>query len=109
MPLADLTESERSVVYRCLHATLVGPFFGDAEFHTLIGLTRSEFKAVLQQWPQLDDSRSAAHLAINNSFANLLGYPHAGAAAFGNLIGESFEEVERIFAKWAGNANETAH
>lgn len=33
-----LTQDQRDIVERCLHAAVEGPFFPDWEFHTLMGL-----------------------------------------------------------------------
>ena len=106
MPLSDLTDTEREIVGQCLRAAADGPFFDDAEFHTLFGLSRSEVRAVADRYPnvdELDDSPTGCDdswLAINNAFANLLGYPHGQEAAWQRYISASAEEVTRIFKKW---------
>ena len=88
MPLANLEARERELVRRCLQAAVEGPFFPDWEFHALFGLERNEVKEVLESWPKLDDSTEIVQLAINNSFANLLGYPmvarKSGPSSFRN-------------------------
>ena len=100
MPGSGLTDREAGVVLRCLRAAVEGPFFPDWEFHTLFGLHRAEVAAVAARWPNVDDAEEDVRLAINNSLTNLLCYPHGEPEAFKELVGESEEEVERIFSKW---------
>jgi hypothetical protein len=100
MMLQGLTEWESEVVLRCVRAAVEGPFFPDCEFHTLFGLERAEVAAVADRWPETNDADENVRLAINNSLANLLGYPHGESEAFRHRVGESGEEVERIFRKW---------
>jgi hypothetical protein len=100
MALSDLTPREQDVILRCLRAAAEGPFFPDWEFHTLFGLHRAEVAAIAARWPTVDDSAEDAQLAINNSLNMLLGYPHGEPAAFRERIGETVEEVERIYDKW---------
>jgi hypothetical protein len=100
MALVDLTPREVEVVGRCLRAPAEGPFFPDWEFHTLFGLERAEVAAIVARWPLADDRDADVRLAINNSFNNLLGYPHDEPEAFRELVGETEEEVGRISSKW---------
>lgn len=100
MSLSHLTQREREIVLRCVRAAAEGPFFPDWEFHTLFGLERAEIEAVAALGPGMDDTEEVVQLAINNSLNNLLGYPHYQPEAFQKWIGESAEEVERVFEKW---------
>src|SRR5437879_3131620 len=100
MPPSGLTDREAGVVLRCVRAAVDGPFFPEWEFHTLFGLRRAEVAAVAARWPDIDDADEDVRLAINNSLNNLLGYPHDEPEAFRDRVGESVQEVERIFAKW---------
>jgi hypothetical protein len=98
--LAKLTEVECEIVRKCLCAVVDGPFFEDCEFHTLIGLHRKEVAAILAKWPHVDDTDGDVGLTINNSLANLLGYPHDCGPELEERVGATYEEVGRIFAKW---------
>jgi hypothetical protein len=102
MGLAQLSSQERELIKRCLRAAVEGPFFPNVEFHTLFGIERMEVAAVLAKWPEVDESAEHVNLAINNSLGNLLGYPHDKYAAFKEFVGETFEEIERVFHKWRG-------
>ena len=101
--LASLTERERELVFECLRAASDGPFFPDWEFSTLFGLEREQVRRIAASAPHIDDSREEAALAINNSLANLLGYPHHQECAWSQFISASSEEVSRVFDKWRGD------
>jgi hypothetical protein len=100
--LTDLDASERRVVFECLRATASGPFFPDWEFHTLIGLERSDVQAIVDAWPSINETDENVSLAINNSMNNLLGYPHGRERDWPQYISVSPVQVRRIFAKWRG-------
>jgi len=108
MPLADLTETELRVVGQCLRAAVDGPFFGEAEFETLFNLSREEVRDVAERFPNIDEFDEEptgcddSWLAINNTFANLVGYPRGQDQAWESHISVSREEVNRIFRKWKG-------
>jgi hypothetical protein len=102
MPLGDLSERERSVVYECLRASLEGPFFPEWEFTTLFGIARSDLAQVVASWPEIDEQAEAVHLAINNSMNNLLGYPHGCERAWPAFLSVPPHEVKRIYVKWCG-------
>ena len=108
MSLADLTETERSVIGQCLHAAADGPFFGDAEFDTLFGLSRQEVREVANRFPDVDEFDDEptgcddSWLAINNTMVNLVGYPHGQDRAWASHISVPQDEVNRIFTKWKG-------
>lgn len=106
MGSAILTEKEQKIVAACLRAAADGPFFPDWEFQTLFGITRQEVKAIADRYPDVDEDddeiagSNDSWLAINNTFANLLGYPHRQEAAWNSWIDVSPVEVEKIFKKW---------
>jgi hypothetical protein len=102
MPLADLDVGEREIVRSCLRAAVEGPFFPDWEFPTLFGLARDEVKHILDSWPNLDERNESVVLAINNSFNNLLGYPHGLRDNWSEFIPVTAEELAAIFVKWRG-------
>src|SRR4051812_12407265 len=97
MSLQTLTDDEKRVVFECLRAAAVGPFFPDWEFHTLFGLHRHEVAQIVAAIPVIDDADESVSLAINNAFANLLGYPHRQPAAWSQFISVPPAEVGRIF------------
>jgi hypothetical protein len=103
MPLANLDDKERDVVRECLRAAADGPFFPDWEFSIIFGLERSEVKAVLLSWPDLDETDENVTVAISNSINNLLGYPTPNKAAlWQNFISVSYNELSTILDKWKG-------
>ena len=104
MGLQNLSEQERKIVVECLRAASEGPFFPDWEFPILFGLNRPDIQSILGDESHLDDSDANVSLAINNSFVNLLGYPHGKTTEWRHWISVDPSVVEEIFQKWRGAA-----
>jgi hypothetical protein len=51
MPLIDLENKEKEIVYECLKAVVYGPFIPDYGFHSLFGIEREDVKLILNMWP----------------------------------------------------------
>lgn len=102
MPLSNLDDREREIVGECLRAAADGPFFPDWEFHPLFGIERDDLRRILTGWPALDEADSSVVLAINNSFANLLGYPISPAdeEAWGDYLSVDRLALLAVFDKW---------
>ncbi len=101
--LRGLTDGEKDVVRRCLVAILHGPFIDDWEFHTRLGLNRRQLQAVLQSWPNLDDSaeESVANLAVNNCMNEVCHGVQIPAEHWSNWFATSRDEVQATYFKWA--------
>ena len=104
MPLADLTPDEREIIRRSLDAAAHGPWFPEWEFHILFGLDREEVAEVFSRWPHLDEADPMVDTAINNSLANLMGYPHGDEAGVQRWVGASRWELYRVFERWRGRS-----
>ena len=103
VPLSDLTDSEREIVYRCLRVAADEPtVYPDWEFQTIFGLLRPDFAAIADRWPNLDDDDQDVRLAINNSLNNLLGYPHKWQKEWDAHFAFSWTDVRDVFVKWRG-------
>src|SRR5215510_4450289 len=102
MALIDLTAAEQKAVLECPRAAATGPFFPEWEFQTLFGVNRSEVKAIVDAWPNIDETTVRVSLAISNSMNNLLGYPHGCDREWSQYISVGPEEVTRILEKWRG-------
>lgn len=88
------------MIRACLEAAANGPFFDDVEIRTLLGVDREEIESVLSRWPDVDATAEDVLLAINNSMANLLGYPHGLDGDLLRLVGFDSEEIEAAFETW---------
>jgi hypothetical protein len=66
----------------------------------LFGLERNELKSILKAWPNIDDMDETVSLAINNTLANLVGYPHGKEEDWRKYISVSSEEVSAILLAW---------
>ena len=108
MPLSDLTEAELKIVQQCLDAAADGKFFEDWEFHTLFGVDREVVRQVAKQFPLVDEfdesegGNDDSWLVINNTFVNLIGYPHRKDAELAQWVSASKGQVEEVFRKWRG-------
>lgn len=72
--MKDVTADQLIVLKRAVTAAADGPYFPDWEFHTLFGLDRASVRAIARG--SIDLSRPDVRLAVQNSLASLLGYPH---------------------------------
>jgi len=106
MSLYNLNNEEIAIVGECLKAAVYGPFFDNEEFYTLFGVYREEAKTISDTFPEVDESDDEADgndnswLVINNTFANLLGYPHGMESEWPKYISASKSKVSEIFKKW---------
>ncbi|MCG3117030.1 MAG: hypothetical protein LLH30_15240 [Candidatus Manganitrophus sp. SA1] len=101
MPLGNLNEDEKVVVFECLKCVASGKvILHDWEFPTIMGIELQELLAVVNKWPDVDDSQEAVFLAINNSMNNLLGYPHGRHSTWDEYIPVPQAEIARVFGKW---------
>jgi len=98
MSLSNLTEEEFTIVRRVLVAAANGPYFPEWEFQTLFGLARIEVSAIASG--TLDETRDEVRCAINNSFVNLLGYPHGQESRLQEDLGLPIARISEIFQKW---------
>jgi hypothetical protein len=81
-------------------AAVQGPFIDDGEFQTLFGVDRDQAAAVLATWPPADNQEEVAYTTINNSFVNLLGYPHGKLAQLEAMTGLAGQEIAGLFQRW---------
>lgn len=104
MPLAQLTDDEKALVFECLKCVAAGKVtLHDWEFQTIMGIEVKDLLAVVNKWPEVDDSEEVVFLAINNSMNNLLGYPHGKHFMWSEFIHAPQSEIARVFAKWRGD------
>lgn len=106
MPLSNLSGSEIAIVGKCLKAAVYGPFFDESEFQTLFGVTREEARVVADNFPNVDECDSEPYgnddswLVINNTLANLIGYPHGKETELHNQTSVKADQLQEIFDKW---------
>ncbi len=98
-----LSEEQRTLVGLCLHAVVDGPFISsDAEFQTVMGVTRKEVAAVAASWPD-PAGAPLTFVAVNGTLNNLLGYPHERWPALYERIGVDSRPVVAALAQWRGH------
>jgi len=103
MTILKLTPDEINVIGRVLHLLSKGELIEEWEFSPRIGVDLDEFRLLLADWPNWDDSAdaSAPCLAINNSLNDVLyslGLPDAEVY---EATGVRRAELARIYRKWA--------
>jgi hypothetical protein len=98
MPLVNLTEEEKAVIFDCLKCVASGKvILHNWEFTTIFGIEVPEFLVIVDRWPNVDDSEVSVFLAINNTMNNLLGYPHGQDLS--EYIRAPRSEITRVFQK----------
>ena len=80
-----------------LVAAARGPFFSDWEFQTLFCLERSEVESIANSFSSDTALSGDVALALNNAMNNLLAYPHGQAAAWGQWLSVTPEELQVFF------------
>lgn len=98
--LAVLTPWQLDVVRQALRAAAEGPFFPDWEFPILFGLSRDEVRAVLADFPHVDDAVSPARTAINNALLHLVSYPHRCEDRWHEWLVASPADLVAVFERW---------
>jgi hypothetical protein len=96
--LSTLSPSDREIIWRCLRVAASGPFFDDAEFHALFGLHRSTLQSIVDSGCDAAAPDETLALAINNSRANLIGYPHG--LSLREHVGLDVDELQELFDRW---------
>lgn len=99
MALENLTDEEKDLVRRCLVACADGPFFEDAEFATLFGMTRDELRAVIGRAPWPAPAAREVVVAISSAFGNLLGHPHRRDEQLAEH-GVTRAQIEQLSQRW---------
>lgn len=94
----------------CLRVAVDGPYFPDWEFHTLMGLSRDEMRAIADAWPSppiealmgYESPEHAQRVAVNNAANSLVGgYPHGVAQpALEKDLDCTFSDVARALTSW---------
>ena len=100
-----LSATQSELVGRCLRAVVEGPFFEDAEFPELFGVSKAEARAVAAGWPNVSGTDETVTSAVNNMLLNLFGYPHADTAAWDRLIGVAPIEIQRAWRRWKASTS----
>ncbi len=101
MPLSSLEPRELEIVRSCLECIAGGEvIFHDFEFDAIMGVTVEEFFTIYDDWPLLDEADEKVLLVINNTFNNLLGYPHGLQLHWEQYVGHTVEEIGVVFGKW---------
>ena len=94
----DLIDDDKETLRRCLEVAASGSVFEDPEFHALFGLRRPKVGAILSRWPNVDWTDPDVDLAVNNTLANLIGYPHGKDLP--SLVGADREHLEALLRRW---------
>jgi hypothetical protein len=98
-----LSDAETDLIGQCLKAAVDGPFFPDWEFHSLVGLERSEVAEVSDEWPSTSDG-ARQRVAVGNVLNNLLGYPVDHEEQWSVFISYGRDEVTSAFSLWRAGA-----
>ncbi|NPC56025.1 hypothetical protein [Caenimonas soli] len=104
MPLVDLLPEENALVFACLKCVASGRVIPhDWEFQTLLGVEPAQVVAVVDAWPNVDESDEIVGLAINNSLNSLLGLVSDDLLRKHLAYGKS--QIAAVFSKWRGSTS----
>lgn len=70
-----------------------------SEFSTIFSLSQPEVEHIADSWPNIPTDENVER-AINNSFNNLLGYPHHCDDLWSEYISVSQAELADIYRQW---------
>lgn len=103
MALDNTSSRDREVVHQCLVALRAGEFIDEDEFQSRIGLSVTEYDAVVSAWPAIDDRAddSDACLAINNALNELSYGMRVEPDMWSSQIDASADEVREVYRHWA--------
>ncbi len=99
-----MNEKQSQLIGECLTAAATGPFFPEWEFSTLFGLQRTEVADIAALWPDVNEADETVWLAINNAFANLLGYPIDKPQEWPHYLSVSPAELKVVFDRWRNSS-----
>lgn len=97
---ATWRNSSTDVIAVCLRAAVDGPYFRDAEFGTLMALTRGEMAQVAADWPDVSRVRDA-EAGVTNVLNHLLSYPH------GHKLPMWEEDINDALTWWRSRSTRT--
>ena len=90
---------DTNAIQAALRAASEGPYVSEWEFHTIIGLTRSEVRHVLAQCPNTDDPK-IQDLAVNNVLLKRIGYPQGQDDTLAQQLPVSPAALRAILDRW---------
>jgi hypothetical protein len=102
-PFRNLSYDERRAVWECMTAIFHGSFIGDFEFDARLAIDRPTFQAIMEDYPNLDDTDDdgPVAIAINNSINEICHGVRIGESEWKNWFGFSRDELNDVYRKWA--------
>jgi len=102
MPLSELSEKDRRIIFQCLSAVLKGKFLED-DYEARIGIDEDDIDKIVAAFPEIDDSNddSDVTLAINNSLNEVCHGIRFSDDEWNQWFDVNKSEVEEVYWKWA--------
>jgi hypothetical protein len=103
MSIKNLSNDDQKIILQCMKCIYDGPYICDEEFHTRLGIGRSELKKIIEYWPDVDDfgSGSSAQLAINNCLNEVCHGISFSNDDWSNWFNATRSEIRNIYKRWA--------
>lgn len=105
----QLSEEDLRLVGACLGAAVIGPYFPDWEFQTLMAADRTEVASVLGAWPEAiattdwePDAERLQEIVVNNVLAHLLWYPHGQWDELNRVLGVDDAALHAFLRRFNG-------
>lgn len=95
-----LTAFDRELAYSCLIAAADGPFFGDFEYLSLMGLTREETRQVAECLRDGKPSSFDLSCVVGAALNNLLRFPHRQDHELTEWVPGGRTAVVRMESRW---------
>lgn len=99
MDFQDFSDLEQGVILDCIQAVLSERFLWKIEFHTRIGLDKTELEEVLSRWPTLASKRLQDALAVQGCMRDAIN--DISDAMWPLWVRCSKEEALSILNRWS--------
>ena len=102
MAFKHLSPNEKEMVLKCMKAIADGPEIEDWEFHTRLGIGRSDLRRIICLWPEIDDTsdRSPEFLAINNCMNEICHGVNISPTEWRRRLTQTRDEIRDTYHKW---------
>jgi hypothetical protein len=107
-PFHRLSDHEKNAIREALHAMAYGPFISDWELPIRCHVDRAGYRALLDRWPDLDDTQpepdsppeSSVYYAINGALAECCHAYEMEVAPWAEWFTVTREQLLAVYKKW---------
>ena len=102
MAVLDLSPPAQQAILASLDFLRNTTEIEDWEFQTRVGVSRDEFKEIIEGWPPSDDEdpTSTAYLVINNTLNEICNGIPVDEDSLKEAVGSSLSVLRHVYAEW---------